>query len=796
MTDRNQKQDRKELDYILNFFRQSNQLLDNQIVTQEGTLMFPAYQAALGALKTVLDCSDEWDSLNREKHDDKKNYYGYGNNVIAFCAPRGQGKTSAMLSLTNALKHSSAHYHQEYCREDENLLDEIMRDRRFFVLPPIDPTVLDKSENIIGLVLAKLLQEINERWAKQSGETRAYMESQKMEALKHFQSCRECLASHSGTKENDLSDLIKASNILEIKKHLYQIITYYFGLFNIENKRCYLVIQLDDTDMDMDNAYRVLEDVRKFLSLPKTVVFMATYLRQLRRLVAKHYEEAMPPIKEKADDGRLIDYMQLAAKYIDKLIPAQQMIHINSFHYQRDLNGVVKVRDIVLCNSEKDEEKAELAELLDKDLEEVFFELIRKKTGLLFLKHRTYVHSILPTTLRGLNHFYQLLSGMKLPEAEFNNIYLPDDPEPRDSWLVIKTYERYRDSLRIRQRNLILFEDYFRNDWCYSNLEESEQEILWKISQAHMAPKLRIIRNLLAKRWKWVSEWAKKSDNVDVSFFDVTCLLREGEKQASDMRDLHLVFAIRTHLSIQLHKLYIADILEDLEKREDGFSVEKHEQAEQGVFTASSFRQLKLFMKSDKECHELEQFDDIESTSDCIKKSDCNQMIGDTVGSCHHMALMYKLFLDACVPEKGDPKKNALLYELQNSAFRALGNHDVLRLYLSCQMPSFGDPEWREQFEKYIEKDNNYNGQRDILKKMFSVSEKLRTDQGAKQSKEKYGDRDNGNRMNILEPRPILDIADNLYNVDGGETKPGDLPGLPSPDQLEFFTQEDETQES
>ena len=685
----------EKLKLIKAFSEQPNKLLDRQPITEKQALMYPVFEQALYALINVLKSSDKWVKENEDLPE--KDFYGYGNNVIAFCAPRGQGKTSAMLSLTHALSECGR-ASAAFCRRGDRCCEhpltpkqepadsaypwaEIIDKRNYLVVPPIDPTVLDKHESVVGLILAWLFQEINSKWSKNDGLSAERFEREQLDVLKHFQKCKECLNRHSNTKAEDFSDLIKSSIVLEVKAHFNAILECYFRLCGQPNKTNYLIIQLDDTDMDMVNAYDVLEDVRKFLSVPSTVVMMATYLRQLRMLIARHYEETLGIPQNAAETS--VAYTQMATKYIDKLIPAQQMIHINSFRHLRDLTGTLNLRAFQPDLKEEDE---------DVDVEKAFLEVIQERTGLFFLQHTSYVSNILPTTLRGLVHLYQLLDKME-PIPSLDDIGTISDTGIRD----------FMECLKIRQHNLFLFEDYFRNDWCYSNLDEKDQEIMWVISQAHTALKLQIIHNLLAKRWNTgkqkalIIRWKagkQQGDNSNplsmeaFSFLDIVQELEDAENSATDMNDLILNFAIRTHLSITLHKLYLSDLLLCLNQRVRENTVEQS----LGTFVGIDFSQLRSFLKLreldvkyDISCHELG--DDLKQITEKVKQSErlnilyeviFNQLLTDNQKTDVDMKSNYTL-----------PEYNRTCFALQDSVFRVLGNHEILRLWLSMNPERF-----------------------------------------------------------------------------------------------------------
>lgn len=678
----------READPNLDIFsKQANQILGDQSVTDTRSIMYPTFWAAQIALQDVLRASDEWmekhEQMKREREPGdalKRDLYGYGSNVIAFCAPRGQGKTSAMLSFAHALENS--------CQVDTDDGDSLWRNmvgsRRFFALQPIDPTILDKNESVIGLILARLFHEISACWKKQDDMSEAMIEARKMEILKDFQTCRQCLARHRGIDQGDLTDFIKSSNILEVKECLYRIVTAYFELKYGGGKRCCLIIQLDDTDMDMKNAYDVLEDVRKFLSIPQTVVLMATYLRQLRTLVAKHYEQTLTmKDSDRAFLSPGMGYTRMATKYIDKLIPAPQMIHINSYHHQRDIDGKVKLSGFLKKDvPEKD------------DLEEYFFKRIRDRTGLCFVRQADYVHHILPTSLRGLSHLYRLLEGMKFPdnivESPDMSAFRIEQADERTS-LRLSSRNQHASNLRLEMRNLTEFEDYFRNDWCYSKLDEKSQEIMWEISQAQTFLKLRIIENLLFERERERESARGITTGTNVrkeepDFFDIYDRLHTLTKNAENMDDLMLAFAISTHLSIHMHKLYLSEKLTIIRKWEERMVMHPNAAADFDMLQPCAYTQLKQFLR----------VKDQNPQDAWWKPTSVEMPRAESLPKDKRIELLYDLIFrlneigetgpgkDTGKPgrEKADSKVLECLAQIQDAAFGILGNADILSLWL------------------------------------------------------------------------------------------------------------------
>lgn len=124
-------------------------LYDTQDIFDKNSFMHPAYRQAITELNGIVKQSVDW---SEEMWGDA-DLYGYGSNIIAFCADRGQGKTSTMLSFGNALRNGLS--------ENEEI-SPLVANSSFFVMEPIDPSMLMKSGHAVEVVLAFLYKAIKE----------------------------------------------------------------------------------------------------------------------------------------------------------------------------------------------------------------------------------------------------------------------------------------------------------------------------------------------------------------------------------------------------------------------------------------------------------------------------------------------------------------------------------------------------------------------------------------------------------------------------------------------------------
>jgi hypothetical protein len=536
--------------------QQEHALLVEQDITDESKLMYPAFQAALMALDGILTTSDEWNEKRETKNynglvgtnsfSDANNLYGYSNNILAFCAARGQGKTSAMLSFSRALSNL------DYIKNKNSYVQDVFQadtpyKRKFYVLPPIDPTMLGAGDSVVELVLSRILDDIQQKW-KESPEpyqNRIPSSVHQVSRIDLLDKINTCLVGLRSAKpknyqlENmtDTEKLARSTDAFDVKQCFFEIIQYLFHTIGWDGRNHFLVIQLDDTDMQFENAYNILEEVRKYFSIPNVVVLMATYLKQLSSLVELHYRKVL------GDRADAFDPAHMAAKYIDKLIPASQMIHLPSVKRQWETS----VKPFVTIKSDEKEIKT-------VDLEQLLFKLIFDKTGLLFIRHETYIHDIVPSTLRGVSHLYRLLERMEAPGE------IPAFPETFEIEELSIYCEKYLNYSNTLLNNLLLLENYFMNDWCASRLAAEQRDILGKLEHTNLTRRIDYMINYIKECWN-----VNCSSSNYIPYVELLCYLDHlQDKYITTDEDYRFVFAIHTFFSIQMKKLVATDQIASL----------------------------------------------------------------------------------------------------------------------------------------------------------------------------------------------------------------------------------------
>lgn len=530
---------------------EEHNLYINSNIFDASELMYPAFQAALTSLREILDNAGKWEDTRKREWAEKngesgqmeqlasrsRQLYEYSNNILAFCAERGQGKTSAMLSFAEALQMHSG----------RNQKISGMEDAYFYVIPPIDPTVLTKEDSVVEIVLSRLYHEFNRRLKNGSSSDLVLSASDKGELLSDFQECMYGLRPQRrrGGLEDDFEALTQLSDCFKVKNLLQKILVQFFRISGKDPKSSYLVILLDDTDLQFQCAYQTLEEVRKYLSLPHVIVLMATNLEQMRKLIIDHHLAMLDhAVRNKVIE--MPEIQRMTAKYLDKLIPASHAIYLPTVRIQYEAN-----KEILLDYKEtaKKTEDRRTSQEAAVELQEKILELIGQKTGIILARSSGRMHPLIPTTLRGLRQFYRFLIQMETCE----------EPETLVIDLAIEVSENIRrreafcwqklEWISKREQNLNLLESYLINDWCSSKLSDKDWKLAKKIGGLSPADGISLAVEQISSNY-----YPKSGLSGARGYWAFVNLLRRLE-QESTPEIQYFACALQTHFSIQFQKL-------------------------------------------------------------------------------------------------------------------------------------------------------------------------------------------------------------------------------------------------
>ncbi len=459
--------------------------------TVENSIFYEQYKLALLRISDFISNTED-EVVNRSDSNIGQLHY---NNIFVFTGERGSGKTSCMLTINDLLIKGK--YEEQFKNkngentESEEEKEKIagLRDTTFIGCEIIDPAFFDQQHNILEILIGTLFKRFKDNEQNKTGKlTRAGSirgddELKKERLLKDFQHAKKDLSAltrynssiESGDSMQELLDLAAATNF---KENIDNLIRSYLKYENGSSpKGSRLVLCIDDIDLNMSNAYTMVEQIRKYLNTPELIILMAIKMEQLANVIRINYyndfsillkkQENKSESKGRADYENVINTM--VERYLIKLLPLNQRI------YLPDTDNIYQ-RDILIYKKEKDgelEEKETLAPLRNDLLK-----LIYTKLRMLFFNTSRQTSYIVPTNLRELRNLIHMLYNLE------------DASDHKTA-----------------QKNLFFFKQYFINTWCMNNLDDNGQYILenmWEITSANTL-NLTVLQ-LLKSRFSELSE--------------------------------------------------------------------------------------------------------------------------------------------------------------------------------------------------------------------------------------------------------------------------------------------------
>lgn len=529
------------------------------------SIMYPAYCEARLALKEIIELTDsfykEKDSFSPNKLDTF--LFQYSSNIIAFIAPRGGGKTRAMLSFSEILQDSKCKVVclQEkcafHCSEElfKDKMDAHLNDCYFEVLPPIAPAILEGPQNILYVILSRLYRHA-ERILEEDSMQGRIKETDRNELYYAFQ---RCLSGINGIKRpskdmtENITDLQDIADGLSLRKYFYVLINQILKISKPSTciQKKFLVLQLDDADSQSASGYEVLEDVRKYLLLPNLVILFSAEEGNLRRVVLQGELRCFKDVVSRGEleASTIADLTVSTKKYIDKLIPASHAIYLPKLEKTIDINS--DRMELQYLSADGSENMLPWATGDGWTLQNTLLTMIYRKTGVLFVEYDSYLHNIIPRTLRGFNQLVQLLSTME------------DIPDPfKDSNDSLQGAELGRQILRqiaVAEQNLRIFTNYFEHDWIESKISrENDRVFLKRLCGTSAANRVRQTIKHLCEIYSPHNESKDKAEfEIPISRYHLDKKMLEVEAEHRTLDDFRLLFAIRTIFTLESHRLVL-----------------------------------------------------------------------------------------------------------------------------------------------------------------------------------------------------------------------------------------------
>lgn len=342
------------------------------------SFFFDVYRTAERHIDTILELS---------KSDASAELPVEHSNIIAFTGGRGEGKTSAMGNFSNLL-HTGKR------------LEGPQREREFFeCLPMIDPSHISPDETVIDIVLSRMFNcfqtycEHNEVVSERKRELYTAF-SDTYQAVRII--CQSRQTRHD--IPDSLEGLQSAAAGNNLRRLMFKLVNLLLGELGGSRKiKGYLVLCVDDIDMNIQQGYSICEELRKYLSIPNVIILFSLCIDQMNDLVRQQYLKDFEVHLRHAEFPLTESVSDMSKKYLEKLIPFDRRCALPKLTLK-------SLKDIDICYEGEDHVRGSISDDL--------LHLLYEKSGLILVKNMAGTHAFLPTNLRGITHFIALLQNM------------------------------------------------------------------------------------------------------------------------------------------------------------------------------------------------------------------------------------------------------------------------------------------------------------------------------------------------------------------------------------------------
>lgn len=267
-------------------------------------------------------------------------------NIIPFIGGRGTGKTSAMLSFMEAIKDYFRLYNKlgksifYTFNDNENIL--------FTCLDCIDGSLLEKDENIFKVVLIQMYKKLQELDREGLNKGPDYKERRNELFINLDRLYRNIDVIYTKNYvDQGISSVESLRNMMssvDLKEKFELLVKDYLSLINYaeyhryyQNNQHYLVITLDDFDLNVHNGFNMLEKIHRYMMVPNVIILAAFDLSQLTMLCKHYYFEEVPNVSSVLEDSKAM-ISTLSVEYLNKVLPVETRIYMPHLEKSMALN--------------------------------------------------------------------------------------------------------------------------------------------------------------------------------------------------------------------------------------------------------------------------------------------------------------------------------------------------------------------------------------------------------------------------------------------------------------------------
>lgn len=303
-------------------------------------VQYPAYLNAYeNALRTIF--LDTLRSREEELAEKENSFYRHKEekeNIIAFLGERGSGKTTAVEEFCRILETLSAkkeyRWWLDHAIPEENIRTNLEDQQySFHVFQRIDVSMLDNKEDLFELIMSNLLTFFTDRefcsccGAKKTSKEHDEIVQLFDKILRGYYAIRD--SREDEYVESYVAKIQYVYNSLDLRRQIEELINRIFAEEKECKKQYYLVIVLDDLDLNIEHGFEMLKQVQKYFSNPHMIVVFSADYDQLNEICWVHFMKAFSGETSHVIEATIEQRSRkLGQDYIGKALPISKRFHM------------------------------------------------------------------------------------------------------------------------------------------------------------------------------------------------------------------------------------------------------------------------------------------------------------------------------------------------------------------------------------------------------------------------------------------------------------------------------------
>jgi hypothetical protein len=394
----------------------------------------------------------------KEKLGDKYSYVRQNNDgrIISFLGGRGTGKSTAMAEFCYILNNKWKDDGERRWWIDHSIGENKLREKlygkalNFKILNIIEASNLEDKEDLFELIMASLFRQWEEkmRAVNQTSEEQLY---QKTEFQKRFNSIMNGYYALKNARSEEFGDsyiskLKTMSSSMDIREKIRDLIDRVLALFYGDSGTSFLVIAIDDLDLNIAHGYEMLEQLHKYFFLPNVWILMSGDYDQISDICKFSYMKEFSGGRSHVIEKHVRDHCgELSRDYISKILPSDLYVYMPELqkNFKKIVVDEIPLNSFLIC-------------MIAKKMY-IHYDICGAKT------HFMEVH-----TVRELVHYYQFLDS--LAAIDFSG-WMSGDASAAECSEYMNLYDEIRDQ----------FNHDFMHRVANNFLSEEQKQILGEV---------------------------------------------------------------------------------------------------------------------------------------------------------------------------------------------------------------------------------------------------------------------------------------------------------------------------